>query len=122
MKRVFKGIVSVFMLTVLNVLSLGVHAAAVLPMNMEHSMGSSHQMSSSSCFTSCTTAILYREEVIKNTEEEDDKPQPPVYVQFQTSSILALEEKHNQETRSAIDREPPPDDVPSYIGLAVFRA
>ena len=124
MKRVFHGIVSVFMLTVLSVLSLGIHAAATQTMNMGHSMSAaSHQASSSNCFTACTTATLHKEDVIKDiNKDEDDKPQPPFYAQFQTSPLLALEEKHDQEARSAIDREPPPDDVPAYIGLTVFRA
>ena len=126
MKRVFHGVVSVLMLTVLSVLSLGIRAAALQPMSMGHSMGgtgASHQTSSSSCFTACTTATLHKDEIIKDTEkDEDDKPQPPFYTQFQTASLLALEEKHDQETRSAIDREPPPDGTPAYIKLAVFRA
>lgn len=112
------------MLSVLSVLSLGVNAAAVQTMNMGHSMGGvSHQASLSSCFTACTTATLHKEDVIKDTEkDEDDEPQPPFYVQFQTSPLLALEEKHSQETRAAGDREPPPGGVPAYIGLTVFRA
>ena len=124
MKRVFQGVVSVFMLSVLSVLSLGIHAAAVQTMNMGHSMGgASHQATSSSCFTACTTATLHKEDVIKDTDkDEDDKPQPPFYAQFQTSPLLALKEQHKQEARSAIDREPPPDGVPVYIGLTVFRA
>ena len=124
MKRVFQGIVSVFMLSVLSVLSLGIHAAAVQTMNMGHSMGvTSHQASSSNCFTVCTTATLHKDEAVKDTDkDEDDTPQPPFYAQFQTSSLQALEEKHSQETKSAIDREPPPDGTPAYIKLAVFRA
>lgn len=124
MKRVFHGVVSVFMLSVLSVLSLGVHAAAVQTMNMGHSMGGvSHQASLSSCFTACTTVTLHKEDVIKDTEkDEDDEPQPPFYVQFQASLLTALEEKHNQETRLAVSQEPHPDGVPAYIGLTVFRA
>lgn len=123
MKRVFHGVVSVFMLSVLSILSLGVHAAAVQTMNMGHSMGGvSHQASLSSCFTACTTATLHKEDVIKDTEKDEDEPQPPFYVQFQASLLTALEEKHNQETRLAVSQEPPPDGVPAYIGLTVFRA
>lgn len=112
------------MLTVLSVLSLGIHAAAAQTMNMGHSMGGvSHQVSSSNCFTACTTATLHKDEIIKETDkDEDDQPQPPFYVQFQTSPLLALEEKLSQETRAAGDREPPPDSTPAYIRLAVFRA
>ena len=124
MKRVFHGIVSVFMLAVFSVLSLGIHAAATQTMNMGHSMSAaSHQASSSNCFTACTTATLHRDEAVKDTvKDEDDTPQPPFYAQFQTSPLLALEEKHGQETRAALDREPPPDSTPAYIRLAVFRA
>lgn len=113
-----------FMLSVLSVLSLGIHAAAVQTMNMGHSMGGTyHQTSSSGCFTACTTATLHKEEAAKDVnKDEDDEPQPPFYVQLQTSPFAALEEQHNQEARSAIDREPPPGGVPAYIGLAVFRA
>lgn len=113
------------MLTVLSVLSLGIHAAALQPMSsMGHSMGgASHQVSSSNCLTACTTTTLRKDEFIKDTEkDEDDKPQPPFYVQFQTSPLLAREKKHGQETRAALDREPPPDSTPAYIKLAVFRA
>lgn len=110
------------MLAVLNVLSLGIHAAAALPMNMGHSMGASHQTSSSNCFTICTTATLYKEEAVKDEDkDEDDKPQPPFYVQLQASPILGIKEQHDQETRLAIDREPP-DSVPAYIKLTVFGA
>lgn len=120
----FQGAVYVFMVSVLSVLSLGIHAAAAQTMNMGHSMGgASHQVSSSNCFTAYTTATLHKDEFIKDTEkDEDDKPQPPFYVQFQASPLLALEEKHSQETRAAGDREPPPGGVPAYIGLTVFRA
>ncbi len=124
MKRVLQGVVPVFMLSVLSVLSLGIHAAAVQTMNMGHPMGgASHQTSLSGCFTACTTATLHKDEVIKDAnKDEDDKPRPPLYVQFQTSPLLALEEKHDQEARIAIEREPPPGGVPAYIGLTVFRA
>lgn len=111
------------MLTVLSVLSLGIHTAAVQSTNVGHSMGASHPVSSSSCFTICTTATLHREEVINDTEkDEDDEPQPPFYVQFRTSPLAVLEEKHDRETRLAIDREPPPGRVPAHIALTVFRA
>ena len=110
------------MLAVLNVLSLGIHAAA-LPMNMGHSMGVSHQVSSSNCFTICTTATLHKEEAIRDEDnDEDDKPQPPFYVQFQRSPLSWLKEQHGQEARFVADREPPPDDTPAYIKLTVFRA
>lgn len=124
MRRVFRGVVSVFMLTVLSVLSLGVHAAAIQTMDMGHSMGGvSHQTNSSSCFTACTTATLHKEDIVKDVnKDEDDKPQPPFYVQSQASSLAALEEKHDQETRLAISQEPPPGGLPAYIELAVFRA
>ncbi len=88
----FQGAVYVFMVSVLSVLSLGIHAAAAQTMNMGHSMGgASHQVSSSNCFTACTTATLHKDEFIKDTEkDEDDKPQPPFYVQFQTSPLWPL--------------------------------
>jgi hypothetical protein len=91
---------------------------------MGHSMGGvSHQASSSSCFTSCMTATVRKDEILKETnKDEDDKPQPPFYVQFQASSLLALKEAHNQETRVAIEKEPPPRATPAYISLGVFRA
>lgn len=123
MKRVFRGVITVFMIAVLNVLSLGIHTAAAFPMNMGHSMATTHSVSSSGCLTICTTATLHREDIIDTTDkDEDDEPQPPFYVQFRASSLSALEEQHAQETRVAIDREPPPGGVPAYIGLAVFRA
>jgi len=112
-----------FMLTVLSLLSLGIHTVAAQPVNMEHSMGTSHQTGTSNCFTICTTATLIKGEAIKDSDkDEDDKPQPPFYVKFQTSPFASLEEKHAQDAKFAIDREPPPDEVPAYIGLSVFRA
>lgn len=85
--------------------------------------GVSHQTSYSSCFTACMTATVRNDEILKETnKDEDDKPQPPFYVQFQASSLLALKVSHNQETRAAIEQEPPPDGSPAYIKLAVFRA
>ncbi|MFZ1249982.1 MAG: hypothetical protein WAR37_00820 [Candidatus Microsaccharimonas sp.] len=124
MKRMFHGVFSVFMLSVLSVLSLGIHAAAVQTMSMGHSMsGASHQTSSSSCFTACTTATIHKDEFLKDTnKDEDDKPRPPFYVQSQASSLLALKETHDQEARAAIEKEPPPETTPAYISLGVFRA
>ena len=123
MKRVFGGIVSVFMLSVLSVLSLGIHAAAMQTMSMGHSMsGASHQTNSSSCFTACTTATVHKDEILKEiNKDEDDTPRPPSYTQSQASSLLALKETHDQETRLAIDKEPPPERLPAYISLGVFR-
>lgn len=102
MKRVIRGIISVFMFILLSGLSLGIHASAVQPMNMGHSMGTSHQTNLSSCFTTCTTATLLKEDVVKDTnKDEDDAPQPPLYVQFKTSPLAVLKEIHNQEAKSA---------------------
>jgi hypothetical protein len=123
MKRVFRGVITVFMIAVLNVLSLGIHAAAAFPMNMGHSMATTHSVSSSGCLTICTTATLHREDIIDTTDkDEDDEPQPPFYVQLHASILATLKEQHDQETRLASNREPPPDSVPAYIKLTVFRA
>lgn len=122
MKRVFHSVVSAFMLMVLNVLSLGVHATAS-PVNMEHSMDGSHPMNSSNCFTACTTAILSKDDHVENIDKEkDDEPSLPFYVVFQTSPLVSLKAKHSQDARVAADREPPPGASPAYIGLGVFRA
>ena len=122
MKRVFRGVVSVFMLTVLSLLSLGIHTVAAQPMNMEHSMGtSSHRTSTSNCFTICTTATLIKEEAIKDSDK-DEQPHLPYFVQFQTSPLEGYEKKHGQDAKFAIEREPPPGGVPAYISLSVFRA
>lgn len=94
------------MLTVLSVLSLGITCSRITAYEQHGTLNGRripHQTSSSSCFTACTTATLHKDEVIKEADkDEDDQPQPPFYVQFQTSPLLALEEKHGQETRAAL--------------------
>jgi hypothetical protein len=124
MKRVFHGVVSLAVLTLFNVLALGLHAAALQPVHVGHSAGtSSLQTSSATCLTICTTATLNRDEIIDDTDkDEDDTPQPPFYIQFQDPPLIALVEKHGEEARLATDREPPPGGPPAYIGLTVFRA
>jgi hypothetical protein len=124
MKRVFHGVVSVAVVTLFNVLALGLHAAALQPVHVGHSAGtSSHQTSSTTCLTICTTATLNRNEIIDETDKDkDDTPQPPFYIQFQGPPLIALEKKHSEEARLATDREPPPGGQPAYIVLTVFRA
>jgi len=110
------------MLTVLSVLSLGIHAAAALPVHEGHESGTSHQATASNCLTICTTATPYKEEAITDDDkDEDDIPQPPFYTQFQTLTLLTLQKMYDHVTKVAIDREPPPSDVPAYISLTVFR-
>jgi len=85
--------------------------------------GASHQTSASSCFTACTMATVHKDKILKETnKDEDDKPRPPFYTESQASSLLALKETHDQETRVAIEKEPPPRGTPAYISLGVFRA
>ncbi|MFY9227822.1 MAG: hypothetical protein WAO28_00635 [Candidatus Microsaccharimonas sp.] len=124
MKRAFYGVFNVFILTILIVQSLGIHAGATQTMGMEETSidGTSYYMSPPNCFTACMTATLRKEEVLKNTDkDEDDKLQSPFYVQFQAFSLLALKEIHDHETRSTIEREPPPEGIPAHISLGVFR-
>lgn len=123
MKRVFHGAVSLVMLALLNVLALGIHAAALQPVHVGPLKGALHQTGAITCLTVCTTATNHKEEVVKDTDkDEDDALQPPFYIQFQTPPLIGLEEKHSKEARSAIDREPPLGGPPAYIGLTVFRA
>lgn len=123
MKRVFRGVISVFIMTVFSVLSLGMHAAAALPMNAGHSMGMSHKTSSSTCFTICTIAIPFKEEDIEeDVEDEEGQPQLLRYTQSRSSLLSAFKKQHEQEAKIAINQEPPPDGLPAYIRLAVFRA
>lgn len=120
MKRVLYGVLAVFMLTTLSVLALGIHAVTAQTMGMKG--GISYYVSPPNCFTACTTATFRKEDIVKDTDkDEDDKPQLPFYAQFQSSPLLGIKETHDHETRSTIEREPPPEDIRAYISLGVFR-
>lgn len=114
-------VVSAAVLALFNTPALGIHASALQPVHTGHSAGTSHQASPAVCLTVCTAVTLNRDKATDETEE-DDTPQPPFYIQIQTSPLAALEEKHSEEARLAADREPPPGGSPAYIGLTVFRA
>lgn len=54
-------------------------------------------------------------------EDDNDASPEPYFVQFQSSLIDAIGNLHAEQTKTAIDREPPPG-IPAYIALAVFRS
>lgn len=120
MRRSFRIIASLLFVASLNILSIGAHA-----MPPSHSTGKmagmNHTVSSSSCATICAVATARKEDSFETSPEEDDEPSTPYYTAFQRSSLAALEKKHGERTRLAVEFEPPPG-PPAYIQLAVFRA
>ena len=121
MKQAFYAITSGVILAALSVLSLGAHSASAAPMSMEP-MNAAHGPSVSSCFTACITATVQKKDIVNDVEKKDEEPEPPYYTQFQTSSLAAFDIRHTQEARFAIDSLIPPDKLPAYIKLTVFRA
>lgn len=122
MKQVVRRLSSGLLIGLLTVLSVG---AGAQPPQTNHTMGRlSHSAgSSSNCITICTSVIFHKTEDVNEADEnDDDEPQAPFYVQFLSSPIAAIEKEHSQETRLALDREPPPGGPPAYIALTVFRA
>lgn len=123
--RVLRKISSLSLIAVLAVLNFGIHASALMP-QAGHTMGGGmeHRTStSSSCITICTLATLHRDDLVNDvSEDDDDEPQTPYFLQFQPSPLIGLEKEHKQETKNAIEREPPPGGLPAYIALTVFRA
>lgn len=105
-------------------LLLGLHSVAISPQNIR-AMDGMHQgaNSSVSCITICTFVALQKDDYLsKSQKHSDDDPDMPFYVRVQTSQIDSLKNIHSQQTRLAIDREPPPRGPPAYITLSVFRA
>lgn len=124
MRQIVRRVSSGLLIGLLTVLSVGAHAGAQPP-KASHAMGGmSHSAgSSSSCITICTSATFHKTEYINETDkDDDDEPQTPFYVQLLSSPLAAFEKEHSQETRLAMEREPPPGGLPAYIALAVFRA
>ncbi len=124
MKQALRKVTVLSLTAFFVVLSFGIHDN--LSLQAEHATGdTSHSSSSpSNCITFCTLATLHRDKLLNETDEEenDDKRQLPFYVRFQLSPLIVLKNEHSQKARSQIEREPPPDDTPAYIGLTVFRA
>lgn len=106
----------------LGVLGLSVHAGA-MPQQSPHAMsGMDHSTSTSSCSTVRNLTTQHKDEFADEiNEDDDDNPSEPYYVQFQISPLSVLTKDHNQRTKVATNREPPPG-MPAYITLAVFRA
>ena len=124
MKLVLKKLMPLSSSGLLIVLSLGLHSIAISPQTSRAMDGMNHGANSSaSCITICTSTTLHKDDYLsENEKKKDDEPSTPFYVQLQVSSLVALEKLHSQETRLAIEREPPPGGPPAYIALTVFRA
>jgi len=124
MKQVVRRVSSGLLIGILTMLSLGAHASAQPPQTDHAMRGMSHGASSSSnCITICTSTTFHKTKYINQTDEnDDDEPQTPFYVQLLPSPLAAVEKGHSQETRLAMEREPPPGGPPAYIALTVFRA
>lgn len=121
MNRVLRRVVSFSLVALLAVLNFGIHAS-LLSQTGHATGGTNHSSNSlSGCMNICTLAIQHRDDLLDETDKDDDEPESPFYVQLR-SPLVAVEKKHTQEARSALEREPPPDGLPAYIGLAVFRA
>ena len=122
MQQLLRKSASLALIMLLGVLSFGAHASA-MSQTSGHSMGGmNHGTNASSCLTICTTAPLHKDEIVGVIDkDEDDTPEPPFYIQFQTSPLTALQSQHNEQARLAGEREPPPDGLPAYIKLTVFR-
>lgn len=122
MQQLLRKSASLALIMLLGVLSFGAHAGAMSQAS-GHSMGGmEHGTNALSCLTVCTTATPYKDEIVGVIDkDEDDTREPPLYTQFQTSPLAALQSQHNEEARLAGEREPPPDGLPAYIKLTVFR-
>ncbi|QQG50776.1 MAG: hypothetical protein HZB75_04610 [Candidatus Saccharibacteria bacterium] len=123
MSQVLRKVGSFFSIALLMVYAFGVHAC-VFPQTSHVPGGVKHDVSSlSSCLTACALTAPGKDDYLRETDEnDDDEPQPPFYIQFQSSSLAALEKQHSQEAHLAIEREPPPGGLSAYIAFAVFRA
>lgn len=121
MRRSLRIIASFVFVASLNILASGAHA--MLPSSSANAMsGKSHAASSSNCAMLCAVATVRKEDILKSSsEEEDDGPSTPFYIELQQSLLTALEKKHSERTKLAVEFEPPPGS-PAYIQLAVFRA
>lgn len=120
MKRVLRRVTSFSLIALLAVLNFGIHAS-LLSQTVHVTGSATHNSNSlSNCMNICTLVALHKDDILDETDKDDDEPKVPFYLRFQ-SPLVALEKKQNQEARSAIEREPPPDRVPAYIGLTVFR-
>lgn len=104
----------------LSVFSFGLHVSAMSQSPVHTGNGMGHATNTSSCGSVCALATSYKNELIEI--DEDDEPQAPFYLQAQSQLISGLVKKHEQETKAAIEREPPPGGLPAYISLTVFRA
>ena len=124
MRQIVRRLSSGLLIGLLTILSVGAHASAQPPQANHAMEGMSHSASSSSsCITICTSATFHKNDYLNETDKnDDDEPQTPYYVQLMSSPLAALEKEHSQETRLAIEREPPPGGPPAYIALTVFRA
>jgi hypothetical protein len=120
MRRSLQIIASFVFVASLNILTMGAHA--MLPSSSTDTMaGMSHTTSSSSCATICAVATARKQDSFDVSPEAEDEPATPFYVALQQPSLTALEKKHNERSRRAVEFEPPPG-PPAYIQLAVFRA
>lgn len=124
MVRVFKRATTLSLAVLLGVIGLGVHAGAMPQHSMQSAGEMSHGASSSSfsCTTICNSTPQNKNESADEINEDDNDVSPePYFVQFQSSLIDALGNLHAEQTKTAIDREPPLG-IPAYIALAVFRS
>ncbi len=116
--RILRSTALLLAIVLLNSVSLASHASA-MPV-MSHEMGGmSHGSSdSTSCATLCRSAVFNQEETINSrTDEEDDEPVVPFYVQNQVgyfSDTLVSQKLYADSVK-------PPPKIPIYIQLQVFR-
>ncbi|HRN97527.1 MAG TPA: hypothetical protein PLZ58_03725 [Candidatus Saccharibacteria bacterium] len=121
MKKILHTLVFTLMLAVINILPLGTHTAVAAPLHAEYSHNTSHTSNSAICSTACVTATQQKSNIIKETDQDDDEPQPPFYAKSQSDHVANLQVEHSQKTKLSIASDIPPDSVPTYIKLAVSR-
>lgn len=111
MKRIFHTVLSLLLITVMNIFVLGAHSSAM--------SGMKHAKTSVGCITLCASTSSNRLSDIEIIDNEDDEPGEPFYTAYQ-QPLLSLESHHTAIAREAVKFEPPPG-IPGYIRFAVFR-
>ncbi len=118
MRKIFRSIVAVLAVLVLNGFGFVGHTAA-MPMHGMNDM-SHEQTTGASCATLCRTAVVNESEQRKTAteEDEDDEPYIPFYLQLQSTRIDSID---TQSVTCKLTVKPPPK-VPIYILHCVSRS
>lgn len=115
MKRFIKIINAAFVGLLFSTLGIVGHVSA-MPSGMHHGGVTEHNSSSTNCVTVClgTPADKKREQPV--FEEDDDEPEPPYYLQFESAQTGWFAEK------SIVSRSiEEPEKIPKYQLCGVMR-